>query len=90
MAITIWPTLVASVVGLVPFTIFSTLLVPIAEQVASDVAVVGSLRGLGGIAALTVGVLVAPLLDRVPRGYAAALALTVLAASSLVATLGTL
>jgi MFS transporter, DHA1 family, inner membrane transport protein len=90
MAITIWPTLVASVVGLVPFTIFSTLLVPIAEQVASDVAVVGSLRGLGGIAALAVGVLVAPLLDRVPRGYAAALALTVLAASSLVATLGTL
>lgn len=79
------PILAASAVGLLPFTVFSTFLVPIARDAHSDVAAVGALRGLGGLAALVVGAAAAPLLDRVPRLRAAALALTVLAIGGFVA-----
>ncbi|MHB9755724.1 MFS transporter [Streptomyces sp. BYX5S] len=74
----LWPLLLASAVGLLPFTVFSTYLVPIAEETGRDVATVGGLRGLGGIAALAVGMALAPLLDRVPRAWAAAAGLGVL------------
>ncbi|WP_419992454.1 MFS transporter [Streptomyces boninensis] len=82
MARELWPLLVASAVGLVPFTIFSTYLVPIARAADTGVAAMGGLRGLGGLAALAVGTALAPLIDRVPRRRAAAGGLVVLAGAA--------
>ncbi|MEU7647014.1 MFS transporter [Streptomyces huasconensis] len=82
MARTLWPVLLASAVGLLPFTVFSTYLVPIADEAGSGVAAMGGLRGLGGLAALLVGTALAPLIDRVPKERAAAGALVALGASA--------
>lgn len=82
MTRTLWPILLASAVGLLPFTIFSTYLVPIADESGSSVAAMGGLRGLGGLAALLVGTALAPLIDRVPKEWVAAGGLAVLAASA--------
>ncbi len=84
----LWPVLLASVVSLLPFTVFSTFLVPIAREAGSGVAAMGSLRGLGGLAALIVGVAFAPLLDRAPRHQVAAGGLVLLAVSALIGVLG--
>lgn len=62
----LWPLLVAAALGLVPFTVMSTFLVPIAQGAGASVEVVGGMRGLGGVAALAVGALAAPLVDRLP------------------------
>ncbi|MBW4718407.1 MFS transporter [Saccharothrix obliqua] len=88
MARALGPVLVASAATLLPFTVFSTFLVPISREAGADVAVVGSLRGLGGLAALAVGAGLAPLLDRVARLRAAAVGLLVLAAGSVVGAFG--
>ncbi|AKU14778.1 MFS transporter [Luteipulveratus mongoliensis] len=79
----LWPLLVAAALGLVPFTVFSTFLVPIASDAGSDIDVVGALRGLGGLAALAVGALAAPVVDRLSRAHIAAGALALLAAGCL-------
>ncbi|QFZ21727.1 MFS transporter [Saccharothrix syringae] len=84
MARSLGPVLVASAVNLLPFTVFSTFLVPIAAAIGGGVALVGGLRGLGGLAALVVGVALAPLLDRVPRTRTAAGGLVLLGVASLV------
>ncbi|WP_424188201.1 MFS transporter [Actinokineospora sp. G85] len=88
MARVLGPVLAASALGLVPYTVFSTYLVPIAADARADVAVIGGLRGLGGLASLTAGALLAPLIDRVPRPVAAAGGLLVLAVASGVGALG--
>ncbi|MEU8952775.1 MFS transporter [Streptomyces sp. NPDC048518] len=88
MARALWPVLLASAVGLLPFTVFSTYLVPIADEAGSGVAAMGGLRGLGGLAALLVGTALAPLIDRVPREWAAAGALTALAAAAALGAAG--
>ncbi|WP_309237886.1 MFS transporter [Streptomyces albidus (ex Kaewkla and Franco 2022)] len=82
MARALWPVLLASVVSLLPFTVFSTYLVPVADEAGSSVAAMGGLRGLGGLTALLVGTALAPLIDRVPRESAAAAGLAVLAVSA--------
>ncbi|MGW6527597.1 MFS transporter [Streptomyces venezuelae] len=82
MARTLWPVLLASAVGLLPFTVFSTYLVPIADEAGSGVAAMGGLRGLGGLAALLVGTALAPVIDRVSKEWAAAGALVVLGAAA--------
>ncbi|GAB3498102.1 MFS transporter [Amycolatopsis cihanbeyliensis] len=87
---TLWPVLLASAVGLVPFTVFSTFLVPIAGEAGTSVATMGSLRGLGGLAALLVGTALAPLIDRVPREWTAAGGLVLLGLSSVIGALGDL
>ncbi|MBU7600108.1 MFS transporter [Streptomyces sp. P38-E01] len=78
----LWPFMLASAVGLVPFTIYSTFLVPIAHTAGGDVASLGQLRGLGGLAALAVGTALAPLIDRVRREHAAAGGLAALAVAA--------
>ncbi|MGW6566281.1 MFS transporter [Streptomyces sp. NPDC054975] len=78
----LWPFMLASAVGLVPFTIYSTFLVPIAHAADGGVAALGQLRGLGGLAALAVGTALAPLIDRVRKEWAAAGGLAVLAVSA--------
>lgn len=87
MVTRLWPLLLVSAVGLIPFTIFSTFLVHIAHDVDSTVAAIGSLRGLGGIAALVVGIAMAPLIDRLPRNTLIAGSLTLLAVSALTGTI---
>ncbi|MGH4029055.1 MFS transporter [Actinomycetota bacterium Odt1-20B] len=82
MARALWPVLLASAVGLLPFTVFSTYLVPIAAAADSGVASMGGLRGLGGLAALLVGTAFAPLIDRVPRTWAVAGSLGALGVSA--------
>ncbi|MGH3351698.1 MAG: MFS transporter [Nocardioides sp.] len=82
----IWPTLLASAVGLLPFTVFSTFLVSIAGATGNGEAAVGSLRGLGGIGAVVVGVVLAPLIGRIAPGRVAGLALILLAVASFVGT----
>ena len=83
----IWPALLASAVGLLPFTVFSTFLVSIADATGEGDAAVGALRGLGGIGAVLVGIAVAPLIGRIAPGRVAAGALVLLAAASVVGTL---
>lgn len=75
----IWPILAAAALGLVPFTIMANFLVAIAADAHAGVDLIGGLRGLGGVAALVVGVAAAPLLDRLSRSAVAALAVLVLA-----------
>lgn len=77
---------VAAVVGLLPFTVYSTHLVAIAADVGTDASVLGVLRGLGGVAAFVTGVAVAPLLDRFGRGRGISVSLSLLAIVSLAAT----
>lgn len=86
----IWPTLLASVVGLLPFTVFSTFLVPIAGAAGADESAIGALRGLGGIGAVVVGVALAPLIGPVRPGRIAAWSLLLLGAVSLVGTVPSL
>jgi predicted MFS family arabinose efflux permease len=88
MAGALWPLLVAVALGLVPFTVFSTFLVPIADETGRSVAIVGGLRGLGGLAAFAVGAALAPLIDRVPRAWAAAIGLLLLGASTALGSIG--
>ncbi|MCH1867441.1 MFS transporter [Nocardioides sp. CFH 31398] len=83
----VWPTLLASAVGLLPFTVFTTFLVDIARAAGDGTAEVGSLRGLGGIGAVVAGVALAPLLARIAPGQVAAVALVLLGVASLVGSL---
>ncbi|CAM5232407.1 hypothetical protein GCM10010329_62950 [Streptomyces spiroverticillatus] len=78
----LWPFVLASAAGLVPFTVYGTFLVPLAHAADGSVAALGQLRGLGGLAALAVGTALAPLLDRVRKERAAAAGLAVLALAS--------
>ncbi|MFG1620607.1 MFS transporter [Kribbella sp. NPDC049227] len=88
MARRLWPFLVASAVSLIPFTVFGMYLVPIAAAADGDVAEVGGLRGLGGLAALVVGFLVAPLIDRLARELVAAGGLALLGVSAALGAVG--
>lgn len=78
MVRTTWPLLLAAALGLVPFTIFSNFLVDIAADAHGHSSTIGSFRGLGGIAAVIVGVLCAPLIDAIPRQRLINLALATL------------
>jgi predicted MFS family arabinose efflux permease len=88
MARRLWPFLLASTVSLIPFTVFGMYLVPIADAAGGSVAEIGGLRGLGGLAALAVGVLLAPMMDRVPRELVAAGGLALLGLSAALGAVG--
>lgn len=88
MARRLWPFLLASTISLIPFTVFGMYLVPIAAAADGSVAEIGGLRGLGGLAALIVGVALAPLLDRVARELVAAGGLALLGISAALGAVG--
>ncbi|WP_162421315.1 MFS transporter [Rothia koreensis] len=88
IATRIWPLLGACALGLVPFTIYSNFLVDITRNSGHDATLMGSLRGVGGVAALLVGLTCAPLLDRVPRRSAVIWSLLLLAAACVVGLVG--
>lgn len=89
IAATVWPLWMACALGLVPFTIYSNFLVEITADSGASAALMGALRGAGGVAALIVGFLCAPLLDRFSRRAAVAAALAVLALACLVGLVAT-
>ncbi|MCT1367988.1 MFS transporter [uncultured Kocuria sp.] len=84
-----WPLWVACALGLVPFTIYSNFLVEITQESGASAALMGGLRGIGGVAALIVGFTCAPLLDRVSRRAAVGASLAVLALACVVALVAT-
>jgi hypothetical protein len=84
----LWPFLLASAVSLIPFTVFGMYLVPIAAAAGGDVAEIGGLRGLGGLAALVVGFVLAPLIDRLARELVAAGGLALLSVSATLGAVG--
>ena len=88
MARRLWPFLVASTVSLIPFTVFGMYLVPIAAAADGTVAEIGGLRGLGGLAALVVGIALAPLIDRLARELVAAGGLALLGISAALGAVG--
>lgn len=85
----LWLVLLASIIGLFPFTVYSTFLVPIAAAARAPEEGIGFLRGLGGLAALLAGITLAPLITRWARNRVAAAGLVLLAIASAVATTGT-
>ncbi|QNE22910.1 MFS transporter [Kribbella qitaiheensis] len=88
MAKRLWPFLLASTVSLIPFTVFGMYLVPIAAATGGSVAEIGGLRGLGGLAALIVGVALAPMIDRLARELVAAGGLALLGISAASGAIG--
>ncbi|GAA1630343.1 hypothetical protein GCM10009744_18000 [Kribbella alba] len=88
MAKRLWPFLLASMVSLIPFTVFGMYLVPIAGAADGTVAEIGGLRGLGGLAALVVGIALAPLVDRLARELVAAGGLALLGISAALGAVG--
>ncbi|WP_448852776.1 MFS transporter [Corynebacterium sp. 335C] len=88
MVLAIWPLLLAAALGLIPFTIFSNFLVGIGEVAGRAPEDVGVLRGLGGVAALIVGIGFAPLIDRLSRRQIAGASMVALAAACLVGVIG--
>ena len=67
LARTLWVLLLAQFLSSLPVTATGIFLPAIAADLGRDVALVGGLRSLGGVAALACGILVAPLIDRVAR-----------------------
>lgn len=88
MVARLWPLLAAAATGLVPFTLFSTLVVDIAADAGTSDRLLGGLRGLGGVAALVVGLAAAPLLDRLSRRVVVLVALTMLGLGCLLGLVG--
>jgi predicted MFS family arabinose efflux permease len=88
MAKRLWPFLLASTVSLIPLTVFGMYLVPIAAAADGSVAEIGGLRGLGGLAALIVGIALAPLVDRLARELVAAGGLALLGISAALGAVG--
>lgn len=84
----IWPLLGACALGLVPFTVYSNFLVEITRDSGHHATLMGSLRGVGGVAALLVGLTCAPLLDRISRRMATIVSLVLLASACLVGIIG--
>lgn len=82
--------MLSAALGLVPFTVFSVLLVDVSASVGESAAAVGGLRGLGGAASVVVGVVLAATVHRFSPRVAIALGLLVLAGACLAATAGTL
>jgi predicted MFS family arabinose efflux permease len=64
---TIWPLLLVAMVGNLPNPAFNIFVGPLSSGYEVAPSTIGSMRGLGGCAALLIGFLGAPLLDRFPR-----------------------
>lgn len=81
------PLLVASFVGSLPQVGANLFIQAMADGAGTTLAIAGGLRGLGGAMAMAVGVLAAPLIDRIPRAVSIPAALGLTAATTLTLTL---
>ena len=82
--LTIWPLLLIAMIGNLPNPAINIFVGPLSSAYGVAPSTIGSMRGIGGGAALLVGFLIAPLLDRFPR------ALTVVIGLGFVALAGAL
>jgi predicted MFS family arabinose efflux permease len=73
--VTIWPLLLVAMVSNLPNPAVNIFVGPLSGTYAVAPSTIGSMRGLGGGAALLIGFLAAPLLDRFPRAATALLGL---------------
>ena len=83
-----WPLLVTMFVGNLPYPASSIFVGSLATDFGVESATIGGLRAVSGAAALTVGFLAAPLLDRVPRAVTVLLGLGLVMVGSLLPLLG--
>jgi predicted MFS family arabinose efflux permease len=84
----LWTLMLASFVSTLPITAMNLFVAPIAADLQTTAAMVGGLRGLGGVAALLVGFALAPLIDQVPRAPTVSSGLVLIAIASLLVTVG--
>lgn len=85
LARTLWLLILAQFITTLPASA-SNIFVPVmAADVGRSVALIGALRGLGGLAALACGVLAAPLIDRSSRAWTVACGVLLLALGTLIA-----
>jgi MFS transporter, DHA1 family, inner membrane transport protein len=84
----IWPLMVTVFVGNLPYPASSIFVGSLATDFGVESATIGGLRAVSGAAALTIGFLAAPLLDRVPRAVTVLLGLGLVMVGSLLPLLG--
>jgi len=83
-----WPLLVTAFVGNLPYPASNIFVGALAADFGVDAATIGGLRAVSGAAALAIGFLAAPLLDRVPRAVTVLLGLALVIVGSLLPLLG--
>ena len=79
----IWPLLITVFVGNLPYPASSIFVAALATDLGVESATIGGLRAVSGAAALAIGFLAAPLLDRVPRAVTVLLGLGLVMVGSL-------
>ena len=84
----IWPLLVTAFVGNLPYPASNIFVGSLATDFGVETATIGGLRAVSGAAALAIGFLAAPLLDRVPRALTVLLGLGLVMIGSLLPLLG--
>jgi predicted MFS family arabinose efflux permease len=85
-----WPLLVTAFVGNLPYPASNIFVGALATDFGVEPAAIGGLRAVSGAAALAIGFLAAPLLDRVPRAVTVLLGLGLVIVGSLLPLLGEL
>jgi len=85
---TIWPLLVIALVGNLPNPAINIFVGPLSGAYGVPPSTIGSMRGIGGGAALLIGFLAAPLLDRFPRAATVLLGLAFVALTALLPLTG--
>jgi predicted MFS family arabinose efflux permease len=84
----IWPLLVTAFVGNLPYPASNIFVGSLATDFGVETATIGGLRAVSGAAALAIGFLAAPLLDRVPRAVTVLLGLGLVTVGSLLPLFG--
>src|SRR5215212_2492388 len=84
----IWPLLLTAFVCAIPNPAAAIFVGMLASDFGVEPTVIGGLRGVGGIAALVIGFLAAPLIDRVPRGWTVSIGMVFAAVGSALTLLG--
>jgi MFS transporter, DHA1 family, inner membrane transport protein len=88
MVAAIWPFLLVVLACNLPNSAANVFVGPISSDYGIAAGVIGGMRGFGGGAALLVGFLVAPILDRVPRRWTVCLGLGLVILASLLPLVG--
>lgn len=83
-----WPLLVTAFVGNLPYPASNIFVGSLATDFGVETATIGGLRAVSGAAALAIGFLAAPLLDRVPRAVTVLLGLGLVIVGSLLPLMG--
>ena len=85
---TIWPLMLVALIGNLPNPALNIFVGPLSNAYDVAPSTIGSMRGIGGGAALLIGFLAAPLLDRFPRAATVLLGLSFVAIMALLPLTG--